>query len=110
MNKKSKWIKIGDCAVDSGTIILVDPCYVLPDSVNKKGQLESHHGKESYTYEKFIKDSFKGNIDLLPREIIFTGIAGTGVAIGGFGGDGNYPVYIKKDENGQVKEAKIKFF
>jgi hypothetical protein len=106
----NKWVKIGECAVDSGTIMLVDPCYVLPDKVTKKGRIESHHGKDSYTYEKFLEDAFEGEKDLLPREVLVAGIAGTGVAVGGFGGDGSYPVYIKKDKNGQVREAKIKFF
>lgn len=110
MTKINKWQKIGDCAVDSGTIVLVDPCYVLPDNVTPEGKLESHHGKNSYTYERFMEDAFEGEKDLLPREIIFAGIAGTGVAIGGFGGDGDYPVYIKRGKDGQVREVKIKFY
>jgi len=31
-----KWIKIGDCCVDSGQIIIIDPCYILPDHRNAK--------------------------------------------------------------------------
>ena len=114
MNKKSKWVKIGMCAVDSGTIMLVDPCYVLPDSINKKGKLESHHGKDSYTYEKLMSEIFEGEKDLLPKQICFSGIGGTGVVTGSGFGDGNYPVYALISDEGdwgkRVKEVKIKFF
>ena len=112
MNKKNKWIKIGMCAVDSGSIMLVDPCYVLPDSINKKGKLESHHGKDSYTYEKFLTDSCDNSF--LHKEILASGIGGTGVIVSSGFGDGNYPVYALISDEGdwgkRVKEVKIKFF
>jgi len=30
------WTKIGNCDVDSGQIIIIDPCYILPDHRNAK--------------------------------------------------------------------------
>lgn len=36
----SKWVRVGSAPVDSGTMMLVDPCYVLPD--------KRDNGKENY--------------------------------------------------------------
>jgi hypothetical protein len=97
MNKK--WKQIGNCAVDSGMLIISDPCYVLPKIGD---QIE-------YTYDDLLRDSFDGEKDTLPKEVIFKDKSGNGVAVRGFGGDGNYPVYIKRDINGTILEIKILF-
>jgi hypothetical protein len=112
MSKINKWIKIGNCAVDSGTIMLVDPCYVLPDKITKKGKLISHHGIDSYTYEHLMVDLYGkdlNNDDKNFVEILASGIGGTGVVVHSGYGDGDYPVYAKLKE-GRIKEIKIKFF
>ena len=75
--------KVGVVSVDSGQIILSDTCY-----------LNNHKGICCK------KPTQLNHIDGRP---------GSGVCITGFGGDGNYPVYVIKDKNGIVKEVKIIF-
>jgi len=101
MSKTNKWVKIGECAVDSGTIMLVDPCYVLPDKI---GDIATD---KDYTYEDFLND-FSGGLlhkDILDKCAV---VLSTGF------GDGCYPVYALISDEGdwgkRVKEVKIKFF
>lgn len=89
------WTLVGHCGVDSGQIILVDPCYAMAD----RKTIE----KDQLSYSKLIEKQGEG-----VQEIIFSSIAGNGVLVRGFGGDGNYPVYAKI-ENGMTKEVKIVF-
>ncbi len=95
------WKKVGYCGVDSGQIILVDPCYVMADR-GAKGKAVA--GKDQITYDKMLETTNETNA----QEVIFAGIAGNGILVRGFGGDGVYPVYAKI-ENGMTKEIKIVF-
>ncbi len=101
---KSKWIKIGECAVDSGQIILVDPCYVLPKKEEKDG---------GYTYSDLTNRWEKGDWKEHYFEEVFSGIAGTGVVVSSGIGDGCYPVYVKMVEDEvmgkRVAEVKVVF-
>lgn len=101
---KSQWIKIGDCAVDSGTLMIVDPCYVLPDNI---GEVATD---KSYTYDKFLDDISGKSFS----EIMASGIGGTGVISSTGFGDGRYSVLAKIVDEGRegtrVKELKIKFY
>ena len=95
------WKKIGECAVDSGQLILVDPCYVLAqDKKNSTG--------EAYTYKQLLKD--RSNEP--HQEIVFSSIAGTGVVFSSGFGDGTYEVWAKtkkfKDWGERITEVKIK--
>lgn len=104
---KNQWKKIGECAVDSGQIIIVDPCYVLPDKT------ESLLTEQDYTYDKLLKlrekDSFRSQTD----EIVFSGIAGTGIRVDSGIGDGSYDVYARfvddPDWGHRVAEVRIDF-
>lgn len=97
----SKWELAGYCGVDSGQIIMVDPCYVLANEpVEKDPQM---------SYDELLKITDRTNYDSPNMEVNFSGVGGNGTYISGFGGDGNYPVYVRKAENGLVLEAKIVF-
>ena len=83
--------KIGSVSVDSGTILIADPCYWLNDK----------------TYQKEI---VKPDFDLfraIPHDRGMSGGKGL-ITTTGFG-DGQYPVYaeIKK---GRIKSITIEFF
>lgn len=67
--------KIGYCAVDSGFLVIVDPCYVEGESDIKKTVTESR----------------------------------LGCIVKGFGGDGQYPVFIEKDDSGLVTAVSVRF-
>lgn len=102
--KNYEWVKIGMCGVDSGTLMIVDPCYVLPDKI---GEVAT---EKSYTYDKFLDDIGGDQF----KQILASGIGGTGVISSTGFGDGNYPVYAKIVDEGdfgkRVKELKIKFY
>lgn len=85
---------IGYCAVDSGQIIIVDPCYVL----NGK---KDHDDKK---YERVCTATDGG-----PNEFLASGIAGFGVATSTNTGDGSYPVYANMTKDNQVKSLTIEF-
>lgn len=94
------WKYIGRCAVDSGQMMLVDPCYVLRD--NKES-------KDGVTYEELLaeweKVDWKGDYIDLPNKLGFVTCTGYG--------DGTYSVYIKTIEDPswghRVAELKIVF-
>lgn len=75
-----KWTEIGKVWVDSGQIIIVDPCKVLKGS------------------------EYDDNI-VIAKPIEFKG----GLITAGWGGDGNFPVLVKKNERGLITEMKIIF-
>jgi len=81
--------------------MIVDPCYVLPDKVGGVA------GKDQYVYQNLMERGQRCNWKNTQEEIIFSGTGGTGINLSGFGGDGNYPVYVKKDKNGLQLQAKI---
>jgi len=93
----SEWKKIGECGVDAGCIMIVDPCYVLPDKEDSK---------PIATYNEFLYESFdklkqepgetdrdfqhrKNEHAMKPLEIFGGVIAPTR------DGDGTFPVFAK---------------
>ena len=84
---------IGHCGVDSGQILLIDPCYVYKDDFT---------GGDTPT---------GGDYDECCRITISEGAGQTqlGVVTSSGYGDGVYPVYAEKDGNGKVKQVTIVF-
>lgn len=92
--KTSKTL-IGHCAVDSGSLMIVDPCYVLNDektSVEKNGLYQA--GVDIILKKKF-------------GEVIYSGVGGKGIITTTFDGDGSYPVYAEVDQNGLPRKIVI---
>ena len=77
---EDKFEQIGTVAVDSGQVMIIDPCRVLDD---KEYDDNIVHGKPV---------EFKN-----------------GIINAGWGGDGNFPIFVKKNKNGLVTEMKIVF-
>lgn len=81
----SEWKKVGSCPVDSGNIMLVDPCYILPDTEKDIA---------SYTYQQlmalFEEQGWGKNSYKLPS--VFGHM---GVVVNSGLGDGSYDVYAK---------------
>lgn len=80
----TNWEEIGKVWVDSGQILIADPCYAL--------------SKDDYTKLVLIRPYEKQ-----PHELK------RGVINSGWGGDGNFPVFVKKNSQGLVMEMKIVF-
>lgn len=89
---------IGRVPVDSGTLMVVDPCYMACEP-----------GQGSYQEPARVKaflDAFdRGKIAWEER---VRGLA-TGLTVSGFGGDGTYPVYAEIDEHGLVARIIVEF-
>lgn len=78
--KNEKLELIGYCAVDSGTLYITDPCYMA----------------DPEQYEEFKKQWEQMGVGNGKQFDFKLGHAGLGVVIEGFGGDGTYPVYVKR--------------
>lgn len=93
---------IGYVAVDSGQVLLVDPCYL---SAWRNGDYNPNH-KDGNHYEQACEITLK---EAGAGEILISGVAGTGVVSGTYDGDGQYPVYAERDKDGRIKSLTIKF-
>lgn len=91
--KNDDWEKVGTCGVDAGLIWIGDPCYVVAQ--------DSTHVFKSW--DKFCKQHDKLN----KKGVAVFDV--TGIALQTADGDGEYPVYVKRDSNGSIIEAKIMF-
>lgn len=77
---------IGHVAVDSGQVLLVDPCYITKAEWQEDwtpGQVNKGYGG---CCEASLSDDGAG-------EVLIAGVAGTGVCTSTAYGDGSYPVY-----------------
>lgn len=91
------WYEIGSVDVDSGTIWLGDPCYII----HRDGGLSKELGKDWGEYCDMI--SKRKFFDKQHLELI------DGVLVATAHGDGSYPVYIRKTRTGRIAEVKIVF-
>lgn len=85
---------IGYCGVDSGQILLIDPCYVWGDDFFPDGEPTG------------------GNYDTACRITLGENGAGEvagGVVTGTYYGDGNYPVIAEMDSSGRILRVTIDF-
>jgi hypothetical protein len=89
---------LGNVAVDSGGILIVDPCYLHDWRDGEYG--DDNH----YTKAGVARDGVN-----MGGEIIVTGIAGTGVSLSSGYGDGCYPV-VATYEDGRIKKVEVIFF
>lgn len=100
---KSKWELAGYIGVDAGLCWIGDPCYLIK-------------GDESGDEEPLIKNwgEFCNHLHANEKGGVLQwnyplGHPGLGVSIGQFGGDGTYPVYVRRAPSGLILEAKVVF-
>lgn len=129
IKKPNEWDKVGEVDVDSGSIWLGDPCYVFNMPHSKGSQFESlntppgwpkefgdcwldycHNlfDKEDKQREAMHKAGFKGQTPVQFNHD--SGNPGLGICTSNGIGDGTYPVYVKRDKKGSIKEIKIVFY
>ena len=85
---------IGHCGVDSGQILLIDPCYVYKDHFI--GGENPTGGPYDECCRVTLSEDRAGETTLC-------------VATSTYGGDGNYPVYATTDEHGGIMSVTIVF-
>lgn len=95
MNAIRTWETVGQVGVDSGTIQIGDPCYHVGKTP------ETAYPEMPKTWNEYCKVTGDDNIHQFGR--------GTAVMIGGFGGDGTFPVQVRRDRNGLITAARIIF-
>jgi hypothetical protein len=106
------WKKVGVVAVDSGTIWLGDPCYVLhreptPPDLGKDWQDFSRR-----TFEREEKAGTPGVAQFQrhhSEEGYCQGWEALGVTVSTGYGDGVYPVEVRRSEDGRIAEVRIVF-
>jgi hypothetical protein len=95
-----QWEYAGSFGVDAGLCWIGDPCYcVTPDCTEHPAKTWSEFCDKLETIEK-------DGISAWPCKM---GHNGLGVCVSSGYGDGEYPVYVKR-QDGRIKEVRIKFF
>ena len=90
--------KIGLVGVDAGMIWVGDPCYVIGPDASFAPDTRMDFVNATITEEK---------ANGVPWSTPLGSV--TGVCVGGFGGDGVYPVYAEIGESGLVLSVKVVF-
>jgi hypothetical protein len=104
VNRRSGWEYFGEIGVDSGQMMLCDPCYIEKDF---EMDFTSDTGKEK------PKGGWPMNYDgaclatLSDKECGILGAGTAAVCSTGYG-DGVYPVYVQR-EDGRIMAMKIDF-
>jgi len=87
--------KEGCIPVDSGQIMIIDPCYI----------------KKNFESESTDKAglNYAGACEVTLSEKLCGEFGGLAFASSTHSGDGEYPVYVKRDRDGRILAVKIKF-
>jgi len=91
---------LGYCGVDSGQLIVVDPCYLREW---KDGEAGANDGNSYATACEITCNDEMGG------EILVSGIGGSGVVFTSGWGDGSYPVYATYGKDGRISKIEIRF-
>lgn len=85
----SQWETLGYIGVDSGTIMVVDPCYVIPDELWSDS---CHEFDDKKGFDKRYAEMADGGIHILTAH-----------------GDGSYAVEALRDSRGVITEIRVRF-
>ena len=97
VNPVGKWIKRGKVGVDSGQIMVGDPCYIGADFAGE------HDAKPAMNYAGACAAS------LSPKQCGNFGGGSMAFCTSSGYGDGEYPVYVKYNSDGRVAAIMIRF-
>ena len=98
--KNKKWEEVGLIGVDAGLCWLGDPCYcVTPDADNHPTQ----------TWIEFCDKLGKIEQKGVAQWNYKLGHVGLGVSVSTGYGDGNYPVFVRRNDEGRIAEVKVVF-
>jgi hypothetical protein len=91
----------GHIGVDSGQIMIGDPCYLDGWDDNKDEEWNTEGKEGQYSYQGVSATTIKDNYGSIG--------GGLAVAMSSGYGDGQYPVYVQLNEDGRVVMAVIDF-
>jgi len=97
MKQKNEWEEIGEIGVDAGLCWIGDPCYVLANDSSNRFKIPWHKFCELIKDHDSQQWNYKG------------GHPGLGVTVQTGYGDGSYPVYVKRNTDGNIAEVKVVF-
>jgi len=98
--RKAKWVEIGEVGVDSGSLMICDPCYVIGE--------QNSGGQAFPTWDKFLEEQRQGGGQWSLRHQVnyAMGHPGLGVVAGTAFGDGCFKVYgLKYDDESDRTDA-----
>jgi len=97
MSTKDDWEQIGTIGVDAGLCWIGDPCYCVTPDCN------SHPAQSWEEFCAALGDGDTKQWHFAP------GHAGLGVSVRTGYGDGCYPVFVRRNKEGIITEAKVVF-
>lgn len=100
---KTKREKVGSVGVDSGQLMIIDPCYIDSTWDSKPTKKGGHHSK-SY---KEICDVTLGTPPCGPVLSYPKSVTGLGFAFSTFWGDGEYSIYETRNSQGELLKMEI---
>lgn len=107
---------VGEVGVDSGQLILTDPCYIHGQPFEADGHDSAgvdlnaaESPRESYAYSYGGACAASSNSDGGGQLAYKLGHAGAGVCVSTGYGDGGYPVYVEYGEEGRVARVTVEF-
>lgn len=102
-------IKVGEIGVDSGQIMIIDPCYI-PNNFQGDGNVYFENENGVYGPIREVTDYTQACIASLNGGFGTFGSWGdAGASISSGYGDGTYPVYVEINNEGRVMKAEIIF-
>jgi len=98
-DREPDWEKVGLVDVDAGSVTLGDPCYVVGSDASGFMEWPEYCKYLDGHKEQVYHHGGKGYIKMPSGHFHFQTLYG----------DGSYPVYVKKNDQGQVTKVMIDF-
>lgn len=107
-NYKTK--TIGEVSVDSGQVLLIDPCYIKKDTLGNE-KFNYDHKKKKYLNDPTLDNKKNFYTNICERTLVGNGYGNTmsGFATGTTHGDGTYAVKGIFDDSDQLQGIFISF-
>lgn len=103
-----KEVYIGSIAVDSGQMMLCDPCYI--DSNWKQNNAQADFTNLSaYSSEYSYEGACEASLSAKSAGILSNEYVGLGAVCSTGWGDGMYPVFVVYNDEGRISEMRIEF-
>ena len=110
----SDWECIGKIGVDAGLCWIGDPCYFIQNDFFEEDTNKDDRSTVFKSWRKFLDklNELSGDRNKAPTIASFPyklGHEGLGVCISTGYGDGTYPVFVRKNQEGRIAEVKVVF-